>query len=147
PTTWAVVVAYAGAVASGAVMVTGIEHLASSGPHHASPQGNRAGRTLLIAVAAAAGAFLVVMALAWTYRINSGQDGPVILQVADGAFDSRVGVWVVALSAVAIVYAASSAVFQRFAHLSSLLARDSYLPRQLSMLNDRLVFRGGVLTV
>lgn len=147
PTTWVVLVAYAGAVASGAVMVTGIEHLAAAGPHHQSPQGQRAGRTLIVAVAAAAAAFLIVMALAWTYRINGGQEGPVILRVADGVFGNRIAVWAVALAAVAIVYAAASAVFRRFSHLSSLLARDSYLPRQLSMLNDRLVFRGGVLTV
>lgn len=147
PTTWTIVVAYAGALASGAVMVTGMEHLASSGPHHAKPSGRRAGRTLLIAVSVAAAAFVIILALAWTYRIDGAGEEPVLMSVASGVFHLQVAVWAVALVAVGILYAAASAVFRRFSGLSSLLARDSYLPRQLAMLNDRLVFRGGVLTV
>lgn len=147
PATWTIVLAYAGAIASGAVMVTGIEHLASAAPFHAAPQGVRAGRTLIIAVAASAAAFMIVLALAWTYRISGIDKGPVLLRVADQIFTRQVSVWAVAIVAIAILYAAAAAVFRRFSALSSLLARDSYLPRQLAMLNDRNVFRGGVLTV
>ncbi|WP_062212479.1 APC family permease [Demequina oxidasica] len=147
PTTMTVLFAYAGAIASGAVMVTGIEHLASAGPYHAEPRGKRAGRTLLIAVAAAGAAFFGVSWLVWSYRVTGWTDGPVLLQAAERAFGSTWVLWIVALAAVAILYAAASAVFKRFANLTSLLARDSYLPRQLATRNDRLVFRGSVLLV
>ncbi|WP_152650635.1 APC family permease [Demequina aurantiaca] len=147
PTTMTVIFAYAGAIASGAVMVTGIEHLASAGPYHAEPRGKRAGRTLLIAVAAAGAAFFGVSWLVWSYRVTGWTDGPVLLQAAERAFGSTWVLWIVALAAVAILYAAASAVFKRFANLTSLLARDSYLPRQLATRNDRLVFRGSVLLV
>jgi uncharacterized membrane protein len=139
--------AYAGAIASGAVMVTGIEHLASSAPYHAQPQGVRAGRTLVIAVMAAGGAFVALLGLTWAYRVSAAGEGPIVMRVADRIFISDVAVWAFAVLAIAMLYAAASAVFRRFSGLSSLLARDSYLPRQLAMLNDRLVYRGGVLTV
>src|SRR5690606_5845981 len=138
PETWSLVVAYAGAVASGAVMVTGIEHLASAGPHHAEPRGKRASRTLLIAVGASAAAFFAVSILAWSYGFSGWANGPMVLQVADAVVRDKRWVWVVAVAAVAILYAAASAVFRRFSRTTSLLASDSYLPRQLAMRNDRL---------
>jgi hypothetical protein len=147
PETWSLVVAYAGAVASGAVMVTGIEHLASSGPHHAEPRGKRASRTLLIAVGASAAAFLAVSILAWSYGFSGWANGPMVLQVADAVVRNKLWMWLIAGAAVAILYAAASAVFRRFSRITSLLASDSYLPRQLAMRNDRLVLRGGILIV
>ncbi|MDN4472725.1 hypothetical protein [Demequina zhanjiangensis] len=146
-TTRSVLVAFAGAISSGAVMVTGIEHLASSGPYHAPPRGARAGRTVLVAAAAASVAFLAVIWLAWRFRVTGWVQGPVLLQVTDKVTDQAWSVWIVGLSAAAILYAAATAVFRRFSNLASLLAHDAYLPRQLSMANDRLVYRGGVLLV
>ncbi len=145
--TRSVFLAFAGAISSGAVMVTGIEHLASSGPYHAPPRGLRAGRTVLIAAVAASAAFLAVIWLAWRFRVTGWVQGPVLLQVTDRVTDQPSAVWIVGLAAAGILYAAASAVFRRFSNLASLLSRDAYLPRQLSMANDRFVFRGGVLTV
>jgi hypothetical protein len=147
PTTTGIILAYAGAIASGAVMVTGIEYLASAGPHHAPPRGQRAGLTLLIAVGAAAIGFFIVMWLAWENRVNGYQSGPVILSVAHRAVGSTALTWAIAFFAAAILYAAASAIFRRFSNLAGSLAQDGFLPRQMSMPDDRLVFRGGVLTV
>ncbi|MFW7415261.1 APC family permease [Demequina sp. SO4-18] len=147
PTTWAILVAYAGAISSGAVMVTGIEHLASAGPNHAAPRGKRAGRTLVIAVAASAVAFFAVALLSWMYRITGWADGPILLQTVNQVFRQPWVIWVVALSAAAILYVAATAVFRRFSSLAESLAKDAYLPRQLAMKNDRLVLRGGIFIV
>lgn len=147
PETWSVWFSYAGAIASGAVMVTGIEHLASSAPHHAKPRGKRAGRTLIIAVTISAVAFFSVAYLAWTYRITGWSKGPILLQVAENVFLQAFAVWIVAAVAGALLYAAIAAVFRRFSDLTAYLAKDAYLPRQLSMRNDRAVLRGGVLLV
>ncbi|MGC4174121.1 APC family permease [Demequina sp.] len=144
---WTVVIAFAGAIASGSVMMTGIESLAASGPFHAAPQGVRAGRTLMIAVTISALAFFTVSWLVWHFSISGWVDGPAVLQVSDKMFSASWPTWIIGAAAIAILYAAASAVFRRFAGLSSLLASDSYLPRQLAMRNDRLVYRGGVLTI
>ncbi|MCB2414106.1 hypothetical protein LGT39_14765, partial [Demequina sp. TTPB684] len=145
--TWSVLVAYAGAVASGAVMATGLEHLASSGPYHAEPRGKRASRTLLTAVVAAAIAFFVISWLAWTYRLTGWANGSIMMQVSERVFGNSIGVWAVGISAVAILYAAATSVFRRFARLTGLLASDGVLPRQMAMRNDRLVLRGAILLV
>ncbi|WP_169816432.1 APC family permease [Demequina soli] len=145
--TWSSVIAFAGAIASGAVMLTGIEHLASSGPYHAPPRGRRAGRTLILAVFAGAAGFVAVVLMVWRYHVSGWKSGPVLLQATERIFDASWVLWVVTIPTVAILYAAASAVFRRFSNLTSLLARDSYLPRQLAQQSERLVFRGGVLWV
>jgi amino acid transporter len=144
---WPVIIAFAGAIASGSVMMTGIEHLAASGPAHQSPQGERAGRTLVFAVTTAAITFFALSWLVWHFSISGWRDGPAVLQVSDEVFSATWVTVLIAIACVAILYAAASGVFRRFAGLSSLLASDSYLPRQLAMRNDRLVYRGGVLTI
>jgi len=144
---WVVLIAFAGAIASGSVMMTGIESLAASGPFHEEPQGRRAGRTVLIGVIVAAAAFFLVAWLVWHFSISGWRDGPAMLQVSDEIFTSAWPTWVIAIASVLILYSAAASVFRRFAGLSSLLAADSYLPRQLAMRNDRLVYRGGVLTI
>ncbi len=144
---WTVVIAFAGAIASGGVMMTGIEHLASSGPYHSPPRARRAGRTLLVATFAAATAFFAVSWLAWHFRISGALEGPLLLQVTDAVFSSDAVLLIVGIASAAILYAAAAAVFKRFSVLSSLLAEDAYLPRQLAMRNDRMVFRGAVLIV
>lgn len=147
PETWSVFMAFAGAVASGAVMATGIEHLAASGPYHAEPRGKRAARTLLIAVIAGAGAFYAVSWLAWAYGLSGWAEGPIYLQVSARVLGSGTGAWVVGIAAAAILYAAATSVFRRFSRLTGLLASDGVLPRQMAMRNDRLVQRGSVLIV
>ena len=147
PETWSILMAFAGAVASGAVMATGIEHLAASGPYHAEPRGRRASRTLLIAVITGAGAFYAIAWLAWAFRLSGWADGPIFLQVTARVFGSGVGTWVVGLSAVALLYVAATSVFRRFSRLMGLLASDGVLPRQMAMRNDRLVQRGSILIV
>lgn len=147
PETLTILMAYAGAVASGAVMATGLEHLASSGPYHAEPRGKRASRTLMTAVFAAATAFFVVSWLAWTYRLTGWSNGSILMQVADRVFGNSIAVWVVGIAAIAVLYAAANSVFRRFARLTGLLASDGVLPRQMAMRNDRLVLRGAILLV
>lgn len=144
---WPVLVAYAGAVASGAVMLTGIEHLASSGPHHEAPSGRRTALTLGIAIIASASAFWAVADLGWRYAQRGWEGGPILLQGAFAVSNSSIVIWLVGLVGAGILYAAAVAVSRRFSRLTSFLASDGFLPRQLAMRNDRLVLRGGVLMV
>lgn len=144
---WTIVLAYGGAIASGAVMVTGIENLAASSRFHAEPRAQRAGRTLIVAVVASAVAFFMVSYLSWEYRVDDWSKGPILLQVAGSIFASRWVVWVVGAAGVAILYAAASGVYRRFAQLSSHLARDGFLPRQMRSLSERYVFSYGIVVL
>lgn len=144
---WHVIGAFAGAVASGAVMVTGVEHLASSGPYHAQPSGMRASRTLLLAVVVGAAAFFAVVWLARSYGTAGWGEGSQLMQVTARAWGWSGAAWLVGLAAAALLYVAAASVFRRFARLTGLLASDGVLPRQMAMRNDRMVQRGSVLIV
>ena len=53
--------------------------------------------------------------------------------------------WVLQLATAGILTLAANTAFADFPRLSSIIARDGYLPRQLANRGDRLVFSNGVL--
>jgi amino acid transporter len=65
--------------------------------------------------------------------------GPVWLQGHNPMF------WVVQLSTALILVIAANAAFAGFPQLTSMLARDSFLPRQLANIGDRLSYSNGII--
>jgi hypothetical protein len=55
--------------------------------------------------------------------------------------------WVLQIATAAILTLAANTAYADFPRLSSIIARDGYLPRQLANRGDRLVFSNGVLTL
>ena len=53
--------------------------------------------------------------------------------------------WVIQLSTCAILILAANTAFADFPRLSSIIARDGYLPRQFGSRGDRLVFSNGIV--
>src|SRR5439155_12705914 len=53
--------------------------------------------------------------------------------------------WVLQFSTAAILTLAANTAYADFPRLSSIIARDGYLPRQLANRGDRLVFSNGVV--
>jgi hypothetical protein len=53
--------------------------------------------------------------------------------------------WVTQLATFAILILAANTAYADFPRLSSIIARDSYLPRQLANRGDRLVFSNGII--
>lgn len=53
--------------------------------------------------------------------------------------------WVVQLSTALILVIAANAAFAGFPQLTSMLARDNYLPRQLANIGDRLSYSNGII--
>ena len=53
--------------------------------------------------------------------------------------------WVTQLATFAILILAANTAYADFPRLSSIIARDGYLPRQLANRGDRLVFSNGVI--
>ena len=51
------------------------------------------------------------------------------------------------ISTFAILILAANTAFADFPRLSSIIARDGYLPRQLANRGDRLVFSNGILVL
>ena len=55
--------------------------------------------------------------------------------------------WITQISTFAILMLAANTAYADFPRLSSIIARDGYLPRQLSNRGDRLVFSNGILVL
>ena len=53
--------------------------------------------------------------------------------------------WITQLATFAILILAANTAYQGFPGLSSIIARDGYLPRQLANRGDKLVFSNGII--
>jgi hypothetical protein len=68
-----------------------------------------------------------------------------VVQVVDAVFGSPLLVLPAVLATVLILAAAGMSAFRSFSVLTSILARDGFLPRQLQARGDRLVYSNGIV--
>ena len=77
---------------------------------------------------------------------RSSEERSVLGQIAHTVFgEGGVGFYIVQAFTAAILILAANTAFQDFPRLSSILARDRYMPRQFMNRGDRLVFSNGVI--
>lgn len=159
-----VVVMILRAFSSGLVAVAGVETVANAVPKFAKPRGVNAGNTLLITGVLSAAMLVGLTWLATVLKVkyvsNPAQqllrDGepvgqgfhqvPVLAQSAAAVFDQVpvIATAITLITALVLLVAANTAM-EGFPGLASRLARDSYLPRQLAALGDRMTFSNGVV--
>src|SRR5204863_1168320 len=91
--------------------------------------------------------FLGASLLTRLFNIHPLEHETVISQIARIVFVGPLGwfYYVVQATTAAILILAANTSFAGFPRLSSLLARDRFLPRQLANLGDRLVFSNGII--
>ena len=136
------------AFASGCTALTGVEAISNGVPSFEKPKARNAATTLtlmgIIAVVLFGG--ITVLAVALDARALPDGDPSVISQIAEAVFGGTSPVFYLFQAATAaILILAANTAFNGFPGLASILARDSYLPRQLHNRGDRLVFSNGVL--
>src|SRR5205823_6028714 len=66
-------------------------------------------------------------------------------QMARALFGSGLFYWVIQLSTAGILALAANTAYADFPRLSSIIAKDGYLPKQFANRGDRLVFSNGVV--
>jgi len=91
--------------------------------------------------------FLGTSVMAYLYQVHPKQSETVISQFARIMFTGPLGwfYYVVQAATAAILVLAANTAFADFPRLSSLLARDRFLPRQFANRGDRLVFSNGIV--
>ena len=140
------------AFASGSTALTGIEAISNGVGAFRKPRGVNAAKTLGAMGAIAVVLFLGVSFLAVQVGAAPSKSVSVLSEIARAVFPTT-GVfpgalfYVVQLLTFAILVLAANSAFQGFPRLASLLARDSYLPRQFQDLGDRLVYSNGALVL
>src|SRR5436190_53158 len=135
-----------GAFANGCAALTGIEAISNGIQAFKQPESKNAATTLSwMAV------LLIVMlfgasVLAHLFNVHPLEHETVISQIARVVFTGPMSwfYYVVQTTTAAILILAANTSYAGFPRLASLLARDRFLPRQLSNLGDRLVFSNGI---
>jgi hypothetical protein len=89
--------------------------------------------------------FLGITYLAYDFGIIPGGDETVVSKIARRVWGGGVPYYAVQASTLLILVLAANTSYADFPRLSSILARDRFVPRQFANQGDRLVFSNGIL--
>jgi amino acid transporter len=136
-----------GAFSNGCTALTGIEAISNGVPAFKKPEAQNAATTLAWMAVLLTTMFLGTSVMAYLYQVHPHENETVISQFARIMFSGRLGwfYYVVQASTAAILVLAANTSFADFPRLSSLLARDRFLPRQFANRGDKLVFSNGII--
>ena len=136
------------AFSSGATALTGVEAIADGVPAFRRPQARNAAETLAIMAAIGITMFLGISWLATHIGGTVASDERSLPgQISYAVFDGGFGFYVVQFFTAAILILAANTAYQDFPRLSSILARDRYMPSQFMNRGDRLVFSNGIVVL
>ncbi|MBO0886076.1 MAG: APC family permease [Acidimicrobiales bacterium] len=135
------------AFASGCSALTGVEAIANSVPQFRPPRASRAKQTELLL-----GGLLIVMLLGLAVLADRFHIGPrsgqtVLSQIIGASIGRNAGYYIVELSVTVALGLAANTSFGGLPVLTSLLARDNYLPHAFGLRGDRLTFTTGIWTL
>jgi amino acid transporter len=135
------------AFASGCTALTGVEAISNGIPAFQKPEADNAGKTLIAMAGLLATMFLGFSVLAHAVGVIPAEEQTVVSQVGRQVFGHGTLYVVLQVATALILILAANTSFADFPRLSAILARDRYLPRQLTNLGDRLVFTNGILAL
>lgn len=133
------------AFSAGCTALTGVEAISNGIPAFKKPESDNAGKTLVAMVLILGTMFVSLTLLANQIGAVPQHGQTVMSQVARAVFGNGILFAVVQIATALILIMAANTSFADFPRLSSLIARDGFLPRQLSNVGDRLVFSNGIL--
>lgn len=139
------------AFSSGATALTGVEAIADGVQAFRRPQARNAATTLAVMGSLSISMFLGItfLARAFDIRVSEHVEAPSVLaQIGQTAFGARsLPFYVLQAFTAGILILAANTAYQDFPRLSSILARDRFMPSQFRNLGDRLVFSNGVVVL
>lgn len=137
--------------ASGCSAITGTEAISNGVPAFKKPEARNARFTLMSVGFILAALFAGITLLTLTYGVAPDPTGAttVIAQLAERTFTGpfRFLYPVFQVSILLILTLAANTSFADFPRLSSLLARDHFLPHQFAFRGDRLAFSTGIIVL
>ncbi len=131
--------------AAGCSAVTGMEVISNGVKAFRRPESHNASVTMVWMSLILATLFMGISWLAYHYGILPKQDETVVSQLARMTFGTGALYYLVQIGTMLLLVLAANSAFAGFPHLSSILARDGYMPHQMASFGDRLVFSNGIL--
>jgi amino acid transporter len=135
------------AFASGCTAMTGIEAISNGIPAFRPPESRNAAITLGWMAVILATFFVGVTVLASFLGVLPAENETVVSQIARRVFGTGLLYYIIQAATALILVLAANTSFADFPRLSSLLARDRFVPRQFATLGERLVFSNGILVL
>jgi amino acid transporter len=137
------------AFAAGCTALTGVEAISDGIPAFKPPESDNAGKTLIVMVVLLCTMFIGTTFLANQFGAVALDQPPTVLsQVARAVFgEGSLLFYYMQIATLLILSLAANTAYADFPRLASLIAKDRYLPRQLTGLGDRLVFSNGIIAL
>lgn len=133
------------AFSSGCTALTGVEVISNGVSAFRPPEPKNAAITMATMAVVLGTLFMGISTLAYHLGVVPKEDETVISQVARATFGEGPLYYLVQATTMMILILAANSAFAGFPRLASLLARDSFMPRQMAMMGDRLVFSNGII--
>lgn len=135
------------AFSSGAVALSGIEAVSTGVPTFRKPESHNAAVTLAVMGGILGSGFLGISVLASRLKPFRGEDDPTGLALmAEHVFGGKtIPFWGIQFATFFILVLAANTAYAGFPALSSIIARDGFLPRQMANRGDKLVYSNGIL--
>lgn len=133
------------AFSSGCAALTGIEAISNGVPLFRDPTRRNAKITMAWMSFLLGSFFLGISLLAHVYGVAPKEGETIVSSLARAVYGGGPYYYLVQGSTALILFLAANTSYAGFPRLSSLLAKDRFLPRQMASLGDRLVFSNGIL--
>jgi len=135
------------AFSSGAAALTGIEAVANGVPSFKPPEWRNAITTQAWMVTLLSVFFIGTSILAHQFQVVPSETETVVSQIARTVFGENMLFYLVQAGTALILVLAANTAFAGLPVLSSVMARDSVMPRQFAFRGDRLAFSNGIIAL
>jgi amino acid transporter len=143
-TPWIILMAFS----AGCVAMSGTEAISNGVPAFHKPEAKNAARTLIVMAIVLGVAFLGVSYLATNIGHVSVTGGETIIsQIAKAVFGVNAFYYIFQIGTMGILIIAANTAFAVFPRLSSIMARDHYMPHQFMDRGDRLAYSTGIIAL
>ena len=136
------------AFASGTTALTGVEAISNGITAFKEPRSRNAGITLVWMSLILGSLFLGISYLAKEVGVIPSESETVISQLARTIFAGRGTLYLMLMGATTVILImAANTAFADFPRLGALVAKDGFLPRQLTYRGSRLVYSSGIVAL
>jgi len=133
------------AFSTGCTALTGIEAISNGVPAFRPPESRNASKTLVVMGFIMAMLFLGSIGLTQYLGVTASAQETILSALAHRVFGGGWLYLLIQVTTMGILVVAANTSFAGFPRVSSILARDRFLPKQFLALGDRLVFSNGIV--
>lgn len=135
------------AFSNGCAALTGVEAVSNAIPNFKEPQVKNAQKVLMLLSFFVLILFGGVSVLANLYHAVPTQGNTVLSQITYGVYGNNFMYYVVQVTTATILVMAANTSYSDFPLLMSLISKEGFAPRQLTLRGDRLSFSNGIIVL